>query len=201
MKILIATHNRHKLAELLAILPQSTAKGEAIEYLSFADFPSLAEPEETGLTLQENAAIKARFGLENTGLVSLADDTGLMVDALNGAPGVLSARYADPNKADYAANNKKLLKELLPYKGAERGAHFATVAALAAPNEEIIFTRGKVEGFIIEDYKGTNGFGYDPLFFVTEAGKTMAEMTKEEKNKISHRFRAFKQMAELIKKL
>ena len=97
MKILIATHNRHKLAELLAILPQNTIKGEVIEYLSFIDFPAIAEPEETGLTLQENAAIKARCGLKNTGLISIADDTGLMVDALNGAPGVLSARFADPN--------------------------------------------------------------------------------------------------------
>lgn len=201
MKILIATHNRHKLAELLAILPQNTIKGEVIEYLSFIDFPAIAEPEETGLTLQENAAIKARCGLKNTGLISIADDTGLMVDALNGAPGVLSARYADPNKADYEANNKKLLKELLPYKGKDRSAHFSTVAALAAPGKEIIFTQGKVEGLIIEDYKGSNGFGYDPLFLVAEAGKTMAEMSKEEKNKISHRFRAFKQMAEIIKKL
>ncbi len=201
MKILLATHNKHKLSELLAILPQSTERGEAIEYLSFADFPDIAEPEETGLTLQENAAIKARCGLENTGLISIADDTGLMVDVLNGAPGVFSARYADPNKADYEANNKKLLKELSAYKGAQRSAHFSTVAALAAPNKKIIFTQGKVEGFIIEDYKGTNGFGYDPLFFVAEAGKTMAEMSKEEKNKISHRFRAFKQMSEIIKKL
>lgn len=200
MKILISTHNRHKLAELLEILPPSTAKGEKIKYLSFADFPAIAEPEETGLTLQENAAIKARCGLENTGLISIADDTGLMVDALNGAPGVLSARYADPNKADYEANNRKLLKELLPYKGKERAAHFSTVAALAAPGKDIIFTQGKVEGFIIEDYKGSNGFGYDPLFFVAEAFKTMAEMSREEKNKISHRFRAFKQMAEIIKK-
>lgn len=201
MKILLATHNKHKVAELLKILPQRNNKGEEINYLSFADFPSISEPEETGSTLKENAALKAAYGLAKTGLISLADDTGLMVDALNGAPGVHSARYAYADRADYPANNEKLLKELAPFKKEQRSASFITSAALALPGGEIIFKEGKVEGFITQEYKGENGFGYDPLFFVTEAGKTMAEMTAEEKNKISHRFRAFKQMAEIIKTL
>lgn len=201
MKILLATHNKHKIAELLKILPQTNNKGEEIIYLSFADFPLLPEPEEAGSTLKENAALKAAYGLRKTGLISLADDTGLTVDALNGAPGVHSARYAYPDRADYPANNEKLLKELSPFKKEQRSASFTTSAALALPGGEIIFKEGKVKGFITQEYKGENGFGYDPLFFVTEAGKTMAEMTAEEKNKISHRFRAFKQMAEIIKTL
>lgn len=201
MKILLATHNKHKVAELLKILPQRNDKGEEINYLSFADFPSISEPEETGSTLKQNAALKAAYGLAKTGLISLADDTGLMVDALNGAPGVHSARYAYADRADYTANNEKLLKELAPFKKEQRSASFTTSAALALPGGEIIFKEGKAEGFITQEYKGENGFGYDPLFFVTEAGKTMAEMTAEEKNKISHRFRAFKQMAEIIKTL
>ena len=201
MKILLSTHNKHKAAELLKILPKKNNKGEEIIYLSFKDFPSILEPEETGLTLKENAALKAAYGLKQTGLISLADDTGLTVDALNGAPGVHSARYAYPDRADYPANNEKLLKELSPFKKEQRSASFTTVAALALPNGEIIFKEGKVEGLITQEYKGENGFGYDPLFLVTEVGKTMAEMTAEEKNKISHRFRAFKQMAEIIKAL
>lgn len=201
MKILLATHNKHKVAELLKILPQRNDKGEEINYLSFADFPSISEPEETGSTLKQNAALKAAYGLAKTGLISLADDTGLMVDALNGAPGVHSARYAYADRTDYTANNEKLLKELAPFKKEQRSASFTTSAALALPGGEIIFKEGKAEGFITQEYKGENGFGYDPLFFVTEAGKTMAEMTAEEKNKISHRFRAFKQMAEIIKTL
>lgn len=201
MKILLSTHNKHKASELLKILPKKNNKGEEIIYLSFKDFPSILEPEETGLTLKENAALKAAYGLKQTGLISLADDTGLTVDALNGAPGVHSARYAYPDRADYPANNEKLLKELSPFKKEQRSASFTTVAALALPNGEIIFKEGKVEGLITQEYKGENGFGYDPLFLVTEVGKTMAEMTAEEKNKISHRFRAFKQMAEIIKAL
>lgn len=201
MKILLATHNKHKVTELLKILPRANAKGEEIIYLSFADFPDIAEPEETGSALKENAALKAAYGLAQTGLISLADDTGLTVDALNGAPGVHSARYAYPDRADYPANNEKLLKELSTFNGEERSASFTTVAALALPSGEIIFKEGRVEGFITREYKGLNGFGYDPLFFVSEAGKTMAEMTSEEKNRISHRFRAFAQMSEIIKTL
>lgn len=189
------------MAELLKILPQKNDKGEIIEYLSFADFPEIAEPEETGLTLKENAEIKALCGLKATGLISLADDTGLMVDALNGAPGVHSARYAYSDKTDHEANNKKLLEELASLPSDKRSAAFTTIAALALPNGEIIFKEGKVEGFIGLEYKGANGFGYDPLFIVKETGRTMAEMTMEQKNTISHRYRAFKQMAEIIKAL
>jgi len=201
MKILLATHNKHKLEELLKILPQENNKGDRIEYVSFLDFPQIAEPEETGETLKQNARLKAVYGLEQTGLISIADDTGLTVDALGGAPGVHSARYAYPDKADYPANNKKLLKELSPFTGKQRSASFTTVAALAMPNGEIIFKEGKVNGFIAQDYTGANGFGYDPLFICAETNKTMAEMSLAEKNSISHRARAFAQLSEIIKGL
>lgn len=201
MKILLATHNKHKLEELLKILPAEDNKGRKIEYVSFLDFPQIAEPQETGTTLKQNAQLKAVYGLQKTGLISIADDTGLMVDALGGAPGVHSARYAYPDKADYPANNEKLLKELSALKGKERSASFTTVAALALPDGKIIFKEGKVSGFIAQDYSGKNGFGYDPLFICAETNKTMAEMTPQEKNSISHRARAFAQLSEIIKGL
>ena len=124
MKIFIATANKHKKAELLKILPTENNKGEKFEYFTFLDFPTLLQPEETALTLKENALIKAKSGLEQTGLATLADDTGLMVDALNGAPGVFSARYAFKDRADYEANNIKLLREVSPCNNKISKAYF-----------------------------------------------------------------------------
>jgi len=201
LKILLATGNAHKAQELLKILPRVTDTGKAIDYLTFADFPNIPEPVEDAPTLKENAIIKALCGFKSTGLISIADDTGLMVDALGGRPGVHSARYAFADRADYPANNQKLLEELKNIPQEKRTANFTTVAALILPDGEIITKEGRVEGFIAQDYSGSNGFGYDPLFIVKECGKTMAEMTTEEKNKISHRARAFTQMAQVIKGL
>lgn len=201
MKIFIATANKHKKAELLKILPQENNKGAKFEYFTFLDFPSFIQPEETALTLKENAIIKAKSGLEQTGLATLADDTGLMVDALNGAPGVFSARYAFKDKADYEANNKKLLKELEDLPKEKRTARFKTICVLALPSGEIIIKEGTVEGYITKDYFGSQGFGYDPIFEVKELGKTMASLTTEEKNKISHRGHAFSQIIPVLKKL
>lgn len=201
MKIFIATANKHKKTELLKILPTQNNKGEKFEYLTFLDFPSLIQPEETALTLKENAIIKAKSGLAQTGLATLADDTGLMVDALNGAPGVFSARYAFKDKADYEANNKKLLKELEGLPKEKRTARFKTICALALPNGEIIIKEGTVEGYITQDYFGNQGFGYDPIFEVKTLGKTMASLTTEEKNKISHRGHAFSQIIPILKGL
>ena len=200
-KILIATGNAHKAKELLKILPRSTQDGAVIDYLTFSDFPNIPEPVEDAQTLKENAIIKAIVGLKATGLPSLADDTGLMVDALGGQPGVYSARYAFADRADYPANNEKLLRELKDIPMPKRTANFTTVAALALPDGTIITKEGRVEGFIAFDYSGANGFGYDPLFVVKDLNKTMAEMTIEEKNKISHRARAFVQMTEELQKL
>ena len=201
LKILIATGNPNKAKELLKILPAQTLGGQQITYLTLADFPNIPEPVEDAPTLKENAIIKALCGFKSTGLISIADDTGLMVDALGGRPGVHSARYAFADRADYPANNQKLLEELKNIPQEKRTANFTTVAALILPDGEIITKEGRVEGFIAQDYSGSNGFGYDPLFIVKECGKTMAEMTTEEKNKISHRARAFTQMAQVIKGL
>jgi len=201
IKILLATGNKNKAKELLKILPAKTEKGEEISYLTFADFPNVPEPDENAADLAGNAIIKAKAGLKAAGLISIADDTGLMVDALGGRPGVHSARYAFPDRADYPANNKKLLEELKNVPAPKRTARFVTVAALALPNGKIITKTGSVEGYIAFEASGKNGFGYDPLFTVKELNKTMAAMTLEEKNKISHRFRAFKQMAEILLKL
>ena len=201
MKIFIATANKHKKAELLKILPAQNNKGEKFEYLTFLDFPNLISPEETALTLKENAIIKAKSGLKQTGLATLADDTGLLVDALNGAPGVFSARYAFKDRADYEANNIKLLKELEGLPKEKRTARFKTICALALPDGEIIIKEGAVEGYITQDYFGNQGFGYDPIFEVREIGKTMASLTTEEKNKISHRGHAFSQIIPILKGL
>lgn len=201
MRIFIATANKHKKEELLKILPTETNKNEKFEYFTFLDFPSLIQPEETALTLKENAIIKAKSGLAQTGLATLADDTGLLVDALNGAPGVFSARYAFKDRADYEANNIKLLKELEGLPKEKRTARFKTICALALPSGEIIIKEGSVEGYITQDYFGTQGFGYDPIFEVKELGKTMASLTTEEKNKISHRGHAFSQIVPILKEL
>jgi XTP/dITP diphosphohydrolase len=184
MKILIATGNKHKFAELKKILPTRH------KYLSLSDFPAAREPEETGQTLTENALIKARVGLKISGLPTLADDTGLFVDALNGAPGVFSARYAGEN-ADYKANNSKLLNALKDAPSSKRSAHFRTVAILALPNGQEYAQEGDSEGFIAREPRGENGFGYDPIFIVKDIGKTFAEMDEETKNSLSHRNRAF----------
>ncbi|MDR0734870.1 MAG: RdgB/HAM1 family non-canonical purine NTP pyrophosphatase [Elusimicrobiota bacterium] len=199
LKILIATNNPHKAQELAQILPLSTNAGRPVQYMSLADFPNIPEPREDGQTLQENAIIKARAGLAATGLISIADDTGLLVDALGGAPGVHSGRYAYPDKTDHQANNAKLLDVLAEVPPAKRAARFITIAAMAKPDGEIIIRKGAVEGSIAVDYSGQNGFGYDPLFIVASLGKTMARLSMEEKNKISHRALAFAQMAEIIK--
>lgn len=201
VKILIATANKHKASELSKILPRQLNNGGVIEYISLTDLPNATEPEENGATLKDNAIIKAKAGLADSCLISLADDTGLMVDALNGAPGVYSGRYAYPDRADYPANNQKLLQELKGLPMEKRTARFVTVAAMALPNGIVYLREGTVEGYIATDYQGDNGFGYDPLFIVKDLNKTMAQLTPEEKNQISHRGKAFAQMAEVIKNL
>lgn len=209
MQIVIATTNPHKLGEMLQILPALDAQGRQIEYLSLKQFPAFMEVEESGATLEENAVLKAVAARDFTGLAALADDTGLIVDFLGGAPGVLSARYAGPQH-DYKANNKKLLRELEGVPFESRTARFMTVSCLALPRGaggvshaggEIICREGSVEGHIADGYRGEGGFGYDPLFIVKELGKTMAELTPEEKNQISHRYRSLTAMAQIIQNL
>lgn len=191
MKLAIATNNQHKLQEIRAILGDSFE-----ELLSLQDLGIDVDVEETGTTLEENALIKARAILALSGIATLADDTGLMVDALNGAPGVYSARYAGEEHND-AKNRALLLKNLDGVK--DRSAHFATVIALCYPDGKTLTASGCVNGEILLSERGTEGFGYDSLFFSTELGKTFAEATQAEKNSVSHRGRALRAMLELVK--
>lgn len=191
MKLAIATNNQHKLQEIRAILGDSFE-----ELLSLKDLGIDVDVEETGSTLEENALIKARAILSLSGIATLADDTGLMVDALNGAPGVYSARYAGEEHDD-AKNRALLLKNLDGVK--DRSAHFATVIALCYPDGKTLTALGRVNGEILLSERGTEGFGYDSLFFSTELGKTFAEATQAEKNSVSHRGRALRAMLELVK--
>lgn len=191
MKLAIATNNQHKLQEIRAILGDSFE-----ELLSLKDLGIDVDVEETGSTLEENALIKARAFLALSGIATLADDTGLMVDALRGAPGVYSARYAGEEHDD-AKNRALLLKNLDGVK--DRSAHFATVIALCYPDGKTLTASGRVNGEILLSERGTEGFGYDSLFFSTELGKTFAEATQAEKNSVSHRGRALRAMLELVK--
>lgn len=200
MKILIATGNPHKLKELLDILPNKTQQGAPLEYVSLTDFENLHLPPETGTTLEENAAQKAVYAARQTGLLTVSDDTGLEVDALNGAPGVYTARYAGA-QADDDDNNRKLLENLENKQLPQRTARFRTVACLANAQGEIRTFEGVLEGCIGFGYRGTNGFGYDPIFMVDNGKKALAELTETQKNKISHRGRAFRRLAEVLQKI
>ncbi|MFQ5441285.1 MAG: XTP/dITP diphosphatase [Thermodesulfobacteriota bacterium] len=186
MKMVLATRNKSKVTELRAQLA-----GLDIEVLTLEDFPSLELPPETGATFTENALIKARFVASETGLAALGDDSGLEVDYLGGRPGVFSSRYGGPDAGD-VVNYMKLLAELRGVPEAQRGARFKCSLAFVAPGgEERVFT-ASFDGYITERPRGENGFGYDPVFFVTEKKKTAAELTPREKNAISHRALALK---------
>lgn len=191
MKIAIATNNRKKLAEIRAVLG-----GFFEEMYSLDDLGISVEIEETGSTLTENALIKARAILGMTGLASLADDSGLMCDALDGAPGVYSARYAGEGHDD-KANNALLITNLA---GRDRSAHFCSVIALCLPDGREFTAEGRVDGVILDAERGEGGFGYDPLFFSPELGKTFAEASPDEKNSVSHRGRALRNMESVVER-
>lgn len=190
MKLAIATNNAHKLEEIRAILGDSFD-----QLLSLKDLGIDVDVEETGATLEENALIKARAILSLANIPTLADDTGLMVDALDGAPGVYSARYAGDEHDD--AKNRALLLENLKEQS-NRNAHFATVIALCYPDGKTLTATGRVDGVILDEERGTEGFGYDSLFYSHELGKTFAEASQAEKNTVSHRARALRAMLELL---
>ncbi len=183
-KILMASTNAHKIQEIADMFKPFNISVESIK-----DY-DLPDVEETGVTFEENAILKAETISKLTGLPVLADDSGLEVEALNNEPGVYSARYASDH--DDHANNEKLRKNILPHDN--RNAQFVSAIAYAKPNEETLVVRGIVKGQIIDDYRGENGFGYDPLFFIPELGKTMAELSADEKNKVSHRANALELM-------
>ena len=188
MKIVFATNNAHKLSEVSAVL------GNDFELVTLREVGITEDILETGATLDENASIKARYVYERTGLNCFADDTGLEVEALGGAPGVHSARYATDGH-DFAANNRKLLREL---EGkANRKARFRTVISLIVDGIERQ-VEGIVEGEITTSESGAEGFGYDPLFMPEGYDRTFAEMSAEEKNAISHRGRAVAKLVEML---
>lgn len=189
VKIVLASRNKNKIEEM-----KSLVAGLGVEVLSALDFPALEEVEEDLPTLEGNALKKARYVYEQTGIPSLSDDTGLEVDALNGAPGVYSARYAGED-VSYQDNVLKLLGELNGVD--QRNAQFRTVVALVSETEERTF-EGICKGLITEEQRGSKGFGYDPVFQPTGFEKTFAELSSDIKNKISHRGRAIQKFISFI---
>jgi len=191
-RLLIATHSEHKLRELRELLHPAHA-----ELVSLDDLGVTEDPIEDGETFRTNAAIKARFGLRTTGLPTLADDSGLEVDALDGAPGVRTRRYAGEHATD-DDNNTKLLAALQGLPPARRGGRYVCVLALARPGEPLVYARGTCRGRIASEPRGSGGFGYDPIFEPIEevpGGRTFGQWSAEEKNRISHRARAARRMA------
>lgn len=193
MRILLATHNPHKAEEIAAMLQGRFG----LEVLTMRDLPeAIAEPVEDGATLEENAYIKAREIQAATGMTVIADDTGLEVDALNGAPGVFSARFSGEN-ATYESNCRLLLEKLDGVPQTERTARFRSVLCWCDPFRSVM-AEGSVEGTIAEEMRGKEGFGYDPLFTPEGSARTFAEMSPEEKNATSHRGRAIAALEALI---
>jgi len=198
VKIVLATHNSDKVREITRILT-----GLRVTLVALDEFDGVPEVVEDGCTLEQNALKKARAVRDATGWSALADDTGLEVDALDGAPGIFAARYAGDG-ATYADNCRKLLDALRGVAIAERSARFRTVVALAldpvastrAGGRDAIVAEGILPGTITLSARGDDGFGYDPVFYVPEAAKTLAQMTLADKNTISHRYRALVEIRE-----
>ncbi|MBI3804892.1 MAG: XTP/dITP diphosphatase [Nitrospirae bacterium] len=195
MLLVIATENRHKGEELASILKQEIP----IEVQTLADFPSVQLPPETGSTYRENAIQKAVSAARATGQWALGDDSGLEVDALDGAPGLYSARFAGEG-VTYADNRRKLLEALGDLPDERRGAQFVCTIAVAGPDGTVAVVEGRCEGRITRGASGEGGFGYDPIFFLPAYNKTFAELSPEEKNRISHRGRAVRAAIPLLKK-
>ena len=191
MKIVLASHNKDKCAEMSALLSSFP-----IEILSLEDFPEIEEIIEDGDTLKENAQIKARIVHSLTGFYAWADDTGLEVNALEGRPGIYSARYAGEH-CSYSDNVQKLLQEMENVPKNMRTAYFKTIITFVGENMELV-SEGIVEGMITTKPKGVGGFGYDPVFYVPNKGKTYSEMKMTEKNQISHRAKAINNMTKLL---
>lgn len=191
-KIVFATANEGKVKEIKEIL-----KDFPIEVVSMKEMGITADIEEDGTTFEENSLIKARALSKLTGLPALADDSGLEVDYLNGEPGIYSARYLGRD-TDYDYKNNYIINKLSDAKEVERSARFVCVISLVLPDGREFVERGVVEGLIGYEQKGENGFGYDPIFYLPEYGKTSAELSPEEKNKISHRGKALSAMKKLI---
>tara|TARA_B100000519_G_C14110348_1_gene375448 strand:+ start:190 stop:783 length:594 start_codon:yes stop_codon:yes gene_type:complete len=193
LKLVLATHNDGKILEM-----QYALKDISVDVITLKDFPYIDEIPETGQTLLENAFIKAKTVFNETGLPSLADDTGLEIDALSGEPGVYSARYAGEN-ASYLDNCAKVLSKLDGVRPENRTARFRTIMAFVGKDKKF-HCEGNVNGLIIDEMIGHNGFGYDPIFYYPKLEKTFAELKKDEKNSISHRGKALRNFCEILKK-
>lgn len=195
--ILIASTNKHKVAEIEKIL-----RSMKFNFLSLSAHPDLKPPAEDSKTFQGNALIKARYYYQHTGLPVIADDSGLVVPALGGEPGVLSARYAG-KQASYSENNQLLLSHMQNFEGDQRAAYFICVAVYY-DGGTLLVAEGRAEGIILRELRGSHGFGYDPLFLYPSAGKTFAEMMDSEKNQVSHRSKAleslYQQLGEILTK-
>ncbi|MBP2639560.1 MAG: Nucleoside-triphosphatase rdgB [Firmicutes bacterium] len=191
-QMVIASTNQGKISEIRAAF-----QGLPVEIHSLAEFGTIPEVEETGKTFAENALLKARYYVEHTGMACLADDSGLEVDALAGAPGVYSARFAGDAASD-EKNNQKLLAALYGIPEAQRSARFRCVLAFLDADEAVITADGTCEGRILEAPRGKGGFGYDPLFYMPKLDATLSEISITEKNAVSHRGQALKVMAKKL---
>jgi XTP/dITP diphosphohydrolase len=192
MKLVLATNNIHKIREIKDLLT-----GLQVEIMTKDAFPGFPDVEEIGSTLESNARLKAEEIFEFTRVPSLADDSGLEVDALGGAPGVMSARYAGEG-CNFEDNNRKLLKALVGIPAEKRSARFRCVIALCVASGDTRIVEGTVEGRITTEIRGVEGFGYDPVFEIPHLGLTFAEMPAEQKNSMSHRGRALWKARDLI---
>jgi XTP/dITP diphosphohydrolase len=193
-EIVLATRNEHKREEISALLSDLD-----IRIRTLAEFPDAPDVVEDGMDCRENAIKKAQAIANATGLTAVADDTGLAVDALEGRPGVFAARYAGEG-ATYEDNWRKLLRELSGVPLQKRTARFITAAAIAVPySESPRLAEGVLEGLIAEEPAGMEGFGYDPVFFVPELGRTLAQLSRPEKNRVSHRAKAFAQVRRILR--
>jgi XTP/dITP diphosphohydrolase len=197
VELLLATRNVKKLSELQRILDTALGVG-SVTLVGLADVPPYPESPETGLTFVDNALAKAREGAALTGLPTVADDSGLAVDALNGMPGVFSARWSGRH-GDDAANLALVLAQLSDVEDAQLGARFVCAAALVLPSGESFTTAGEMVGHLVRQPQGTNGFGYDPIFVAAGNTVTNAQLTPAEKDAISHRGKAFRALAEIIR--
>lgn len=194
MKLLVATTNPGKLREIRNVL-----SGAPVDLIGLGDLPAIEEPEETGDTFEENARLKARYYAGHAGMLTVAEDSGLVVDALDGEPGVRSARFIRPD-ASYAERFAEIYRRLAARPDAPRTARFVCALAVA-DGEQILFeTTGTVEGVVAETPRGTGGFGYDPLLYFPSYGRTLAEVTQEEKLRVAHRGQAFRALAEWLRR-
>ncbi|SDY51492.1 XTP/dITP diphosphatase [Tindallia californiensis] len=192
-KAVIATGNPHKLLEIKKMLEDFPIEVVSMKEVGLENM----EIEETGASFEENALIKAMVVCEETNTIALADDSGLEVDALDGRPGIHSARYAGEGATD-RTNKEKLLNELQGVPIEKRSGRFVCAIAVAFPNEEVLVTRGEVEGYIDFEETGENGFGYDPMFYVPEYQKTFGQLEPEIKNRISHRSKALENLKKML---